>query len=69
MNVDRAMTSEELHVYRRIISEQITLQELQQREAASNDPLGVTRRIKHQRRLLSQLWSVAHDLGKLTPLV
>ena len=63
------MKSEELHVYRRIISEQITLQELQQCEGTSNDPLGVPRPIKHQRRLLSQLWSTAHDLGKLTPLV
>ena len=67
MNVDSAMTSEELHLYRRIISEQITLQELQQRHAA-DDP-GVSRQIKHQRRLLSQLWSAAHELGKLTPLV
>lgn len=63
------MQSEESHVYRRIISEQITLQELQQREGNSSDPLGVTRRIKRQRRLLSQLRSTVHDLGKLTPLV
>ena len=64
------MTSEESIVYRRIISEQITLQELQQGEATSqDDPLGVSRRIRHQRRLLSQLWSTAHDLDKLTPLV
>ena len=64
------MTCEELHLYRRIISEQITLQELQQGEATSkDDPLGLSRQIKHQRRLLSQLWSTAHDLSKLTPLV
>ena len=63
------MTPEELRVYERIISEQIVLQKLQQRELTPiEDPLGVARRIKHQRRLLSQLWVIARDLGKLTPL-
>ena len=64
-----AMSAEELEIYRKIICEQIELQELQQRRIDSNiDPLGVSRRVKDQRSLLSQLWSTAHDLSKLTPL-
>lgn len=65
-----AMTPEEMHLYRRIICEQIALQELQERQTNPNDdPPGLSRRIKHQRRLLSQLWSTARDLGSLKPLV
>jgi hypothetical protein len=62
-----AMTPEEMQIYSRIIHEQLTLQDLQQLDPGE-DALGVARRIKHQRRLLSQLWSVAHDLGKLSRL-
>jgi len=65
-----AMTTEETRLYRRIICEQITLQELQcqqdsskSRAATSHDPIGLTRRIKHQRRMLSRLWATANALN------
>jgi hypothetical protein len=63
------MTADEIQIYRRIICEQINLQDLQgQNSAPNHDPLGVTRRIKQQRRLLAQLWQTADSLKKLKPL-
>ena len=64
------MPPNQTEIYRQIISEQIALQELQQRHAdPDGDALGLARRIKHQRRLLTQLWDAANALNQLTPLV
>lgn len=63
------MTRDEMQIYSRIISKQLTLQELQQKQSDPlGDALGNSRQIKQQRRLLSQLWSAAHDLGNLKHL-
>ena len=65
---DRAMKSDETVIYRRIISEQIDLQELQHANGAKPNSPVLARKIKQQRRLLSELWQTADSLKRLTPL-
>lgn len=66
---ERVMNSEESELYRRIMTEQVTLQWLLERKAhiggeaeSEGKSPTIVREIKHQRTILSRLWDRANAL-------
>jgi hypothetical protein len=73
-NFQRIVTAEESELYRKIIAEQLTLQDLlkgvlamKAEPMAEGKRLSVARAIKAQRAVLSRLWERAHAIKAQFP--